>query len=150
MARANVEAELDGARAWAGRHGWALDWGPGDLLLRAATYHRPVHRLLEVVAAVDGYRGEPPAWRVVELGTLTPTVDRFPSAAPNSIFHAHKVICAPWNRCAYKEYDANGPHDNWGGPSGWLQVTEGTRATTIAEMLAMIDVHLRQSPGYMS
>jgi hypothetical protein len=155
MARANVETELDAARAWASRHGWTIDWSADDLLLRAATYHRPSHRLVELTADVDGYRGEPPAWRVVEPGTNEPATAHFPApktggTIASSIFHGNKVICAPWNRLAYRECDPNGPHSNWGGPSAWLQVTEGTRATSIAEMLAVIDVHLRLSPGFMS
>ena len=155
MARANVETELGDARAWALRNNWTIDWSSDDLLLRAATYHRPVHRLVELTADVTGYRGEPPAWRVVELGTNVPTVAHFPAATPaagipSSIFHSNKVICAPWNRLAYKEVDPNGPHDNWGGPTAWLQVTDGPHATILAEMLSAIHIHLRQSSGFMS
>jgi hypothetical protein len=154
MARANVEAELDAARAWASRHNWTIDWSPDELLLRAATYHKPVHRLVELTADVGGYRAEPPAWRVVELGTNEPTVDHFPAATPSagiagSVFHGNKLICAPWNRLAYQECNPSGPHGNWGGPTAWLQVGEGPRATELAEMLELIHAHLRQSTGFM-
>jgi hypothetical protein len=42
-----------------------------------------------------------------------------------------------------------GPHGDWSGPAAWLQVSGTTVACTIADMLAAIDAHLRQSPGMM-
>ena len=120
--------------------------------LRVATYHRPVQRLVELVAHTDGYRAIPPAWMFVQPGTSQPNPQVFPAAGTlpgiGSIFHGNRVICALWNRLAYSEH--GGPHDNWSGPSAWLQVNEGTIAHTIADMLAIIDVHLRVSPGFMT
>lgn len=149
--RASVEDELDAARAWAARHGWLLHWNPETLVLRATTYHRPVGRLVEVIAQTDGYRGLPPAWTFVRPGTDDSVKAAFPApgtvAGIGSIFHSNPVICAPWNRLAYAEN--GGPHDNWSGPSAWLQVREVTTAHTIADMLSALDVHLRASPGMM-
>jgi hypothetical protein len=148
-ARATVEAELAGARAWATRHDWTMHWIPEDLVVRAATYHNPVHRLVEVVAICDSYRALPPAWRFVRPGSDESGGKWFPSAGPGSIFHGNEVICAPWNRLAYKVH--GGPHDDWNEPAAWLQVTGGiTLAHTIADILAIIDSHLRQSPGMMA
>jgi hypothetical protein len=148
----SVEAELDAAREWATRHGWTLDWDPDKLLLRAATYHPPAHRLVELVAETDGYRACPPIWKFVTAGTDEATPHAFPAAGQQagigSIFHPNAVICAPWNRLAYFEH--GGPHNNWSGPGAWLQVQEGTIAHTIPDMLAIIDVHLRASPGFMA
>lgn len=150
MTRATVEAELVGARAWAARHNWALHWLPEDLVLRAATYHNPVHRLIEVMGLCDSYRALPPAWRFVSPGTDQSEKRWFPSADPGGlIFHGDGVICAPWNRLAYKEH--GGPHDNWNGPASWLQVpADNTVAYTIADMLATIDSHLRKSTGMIA
>jgi hypothetical protein len=147
LARANVEEELVGARAWAGRHGWLIEWLPDSLQLRAATYHRPVHSLVEVIAELDGYRAVPPAWKFVRPGTNE--IDRayFPAAGGESIFHSNIVLCAPWNRLAYADH--GGPHGNWP-MTTWLQVQEGTRAEHVADMLAVIDVHLRKSPGFIA
>jgi len=147
VVRASVEHELDAARAWAARHGWALHWNPEDLVVRAATYHQAVGRLVEVVGTVDGYRVLPPAWRFVRPGTSEGDRDFFPAPGPSSIFHGNIVICAPWNRLAYAEH--GGPHGDWSGPAAWLQVTGTTLAHTLPDMLAAIDAHLRQSPGMM-
>lgn len=150
--RASVEFELDGARQWAARHDWLLNWNRETLLLRLATYHRPVGRLVELTAHVNGYRAIPPAWTFVKPGTdeIAPTA--FPSpghiAGIGSIFHGNVVICAPWNRLAYQEH--GGPHADWSGPAAWLQVQVGTIAHTIPDMLAIIDAHLRASRGFMA
>lgn len=147
VARASAEDELGAARTWASRHGWAMQWNPADLLLRAATYHLPAGRLIEVTGQLDGYRAVPPAWHFVRPGTDETGKDWFPAPGPGSVFHGNIVICAPWNRLAYAEH--GGPHGDWSGPAGWLQVSGTTVACTIADMLAAIDAHLRQSPGMM-
>jgi hypothetical protein len=145
--RASVEEELDAARGWARRHDWTLDWNPETLILRAATYHRPPRRLVEVVADAAGYRAVPPAWRFVTPGSDEPDQASFPAPGPNSIFHPNFVICAPWNRLAYSEH--GGPHPDWSGPAAWLQVRGVTTAHSIPDMLATLNIHLRQSPGFM-
>jgi hypothetical protein len=151
VARASVESELDAARQWATRHDWLLNWNPDALQLRLATYHRPVRRIVELTASVDGYRAIPPAWTFVKPGNddIDPATFPAPGQIPGigSIFHGNVVICAPWNRLAYQEH--HGPHDNWSGPAAWLQVQEGTIAHTIPDMLAIIDAHLRASRGFM-
>lgn len=150
-ARASVEVELDAARQWATRREWLLSWDSDMLQLRLATYHRPVSCIVELTANVDSYRAIPPAWTFVRPGTDDIDPAAFPAAGQlpriGSIFHGNVVICAPWNRLAYREH--GGPHDNWSGPAAWLQVQEGTIAHTIPDMLAIIDVHLRASPGFM-
>jgi len=152
VARASVEAELDAARVWAARHEWTLNWDAEEMLLRVATYHWPVSRLVELTAETDGYRALPPAWTFVRPGTNETSAEIFPAGGNlpgiGSIFHGNLVICAPWNRLAYSEH--GGPHDNWSGPAAWLQVQEGTIAHSIADMLAIVDVHLRASPGFMA
>ncbi len=147
-ARASVEGELDAALAWAGRHQWTVTWTPEDLTLRADTYHRPVGRQVEVVATCDGYRALPPLWRFVRPGTNEAEPDCHPSAGPASIFHGSAIICAPWSRLAYAEL--GGPHGDWSGPAAWLQVPTGAIAHHLADMLALIDAHLRASPGLMA
>jgi hypothetical protein len=141
--RATVKDELDGARAWAARHNWSLDWNPEQLLLKAATYHHALHRLVEVIADTDGYRAVPPAWRFVRPGTDELDPAWFPKIALIAMVGVTPVICAPWNRLAYQEH--GGPHENWSGASAWLQVNEGTIAHTIPDMLQLIEAHLRGS-----
>src|SRR5262245_61767003 len=60
----------------------------------------------------DGYPGMPPAWhwynpktRAIDQPADTPTGGAF--------FHPSGVICAPWNRLAYRTEDARGPHADW-------------------------------------
>lgn len=153
VARASAEEELGAARVWAERHGWILTWNPDELVLRAATYHEPARRLVEVVGALDGYRALPPAWRFVQPGTDAEDKGHYPApgqgSVPSSIFHSNPVICAPWNRLAYTEH--GGPHGDWSGPAAWLQQVSGiTVAHTLADMFSALDVHLRQSPGMMA
>jgi hypothetical protein len=139
-ARAAVELELDGARAWGRRHDWILDWDAERLLLRAATYHHPLHRLVEVHADCDGYKALPAAWRFVRPGTEDLDRAWFPRIALIAMVKETPVICAPWNRLAYSEN--GGPHDSWSG-AGWQQNTEGTAAHTIPDMLELINAHVR-------
>lgn len=91
----------------------------------------------------------PPAWIFVTGKGDERVAAAWPSAGPvngaSSIFHSVGVLCAQFNRLAY--HDHSGPHDGWGGASNWLQVTEGVRADTVADMLAVIRVHLQGSPS---
>lgn len=60
----------------------------------------------------DGYKAQPPAWHW--FNPETDAVDQNKDI-PNKggFFHGAGVICAPWNRLAYKTVDARGPHDDW-------------------------------------
>lgn len=147
--RAAVEGELAAVRAWAARHNWTIAWRPDDLLLRAATYHEPVGQLVEFTALCDGYRALPPLWKSVRPGTDEMDPAWFPRPGPGLVFHGNHIICAHWSRLAYSEL--GGPHNDWGGPAAWLQVT-GTNSVArhLADMLATIDSHLRRSEGMMA
>lgn len=150
--RVIVQSEWPGALAWAGRHGWTLDLQVDELMLRASTDHSGAHRRVEFLAYLDGYRALPPAWHVVVPGTDRDAgPEDFPKAGSGtSIFHGNLVLCAPWNRLAYKSVNPTGPHEDWGGPDSWLSVsTTNTTAHTLGDMLAAIDVFLQVSPGMM-
>lgn len=149
IARENVEAELDAALAWASRHSWSMLWVPPDVVIRAATYHPEVGRLVEVRVRCDSYRALPPLWDFVRPGTDDTGRTFCPAAGPRSIFHGSGIICAPWNRGAYAEL--GGPHGDWNGAAAWLQVGgDVSVAKSIPDMFAVVDAHLRQSPGFMS
>jgi hypothetical protein len=132
--------ELDAARAWAVRHDWVLDWDAERLVLRGATYHHALRRLLEVSADCDGYRALPPAWRFMRPATDESDPAWFPQIGLIAMVEQNPVICAPWNRLAYS--DRGGPHENWSA-TGWLQIAQGTIARTIPDMLGLINAHLR-------
>ncbi len=151
--RAIVESEWPGALGWAGRHGWILDLDLNGLRMRASTEHPAAHRPVEFLAHLDDYRALPPAWHVVVPGTDRDAGrEDFPKPGPStSIFHGNLVLCAPWNRLAYKGVNPNGPHNDWGGPESWLSIsTVHTTAHTLGDMLVAIDVFLQTSPGMMA
>jgi hypothetical protein len=120
-----------------------------NTLQLTATTNHPVDRSeLVLVGEFAGYRAVPPAWRFIDLATGQSTPHAFPAPGPSpagSIFHSMPVLCAPWNRLAYAE--TGGPHGDWGTAAGWLNVHNTTQASTVADMLATIDAHLRSSPG---
>jgi hypothetical protein len=150
--RAIVESEWPGVVAWAGRHDWTVNLDVETLLLHASTQHPAAHRPVEFLAHLDDYKALPPAWHVVVPGTDRDAgKEDFPAPAGTSIFHGNMLVCAPWNRLAYKSVNPQGPHDDWGGPEGWLSVTsQHTTAHTLGDMLAAIDVFLQQSPGMLA
>ena len=109
-AELTVAEELVPLREQAGWLGWSL------------VESSPLHFLLGLPASdgtrfylsvdCDDYAVMPPAWRWcdVEGGSLDA-----PSCTPDGsgFFHQHGVVCAPWNRLAYKTLDERGPHNDW-------------------------------------
>jgi len=63
-------------------------------------------------AQCDRYGAIPPAWHWYSPETK---LRDQPKDTPEggSFFHDHGVICAPWNRLAYKAVDQRGPHPEW-------------------------------------
>lgn len=151
VSRAALAAEAPAARAWAARKGWKISINLRELRLTARVKHPADGGELILRADFTDYRLLPPAWMFLDADGN----ERVPSAWPSpgqvlggsSIFHSVGVLCAQFNRLAYHDYA--GPHDGWGGAANWLSVIEGTRADTVADMLAAIRVHLQPSPGRM-
>ena len=148
IARSHVEAELEAAFAWAGRHNWSLLWEPDQLRVRAATFHPHCGRLLEIRGEFDSYKALPPEWRFVSPNSGEEGAHFFPKAGDRSVFHPNLVICAPWNRLAYAGY--SGLHPEWD-LTGWASIGgDISQARTLGEMLSAIDVNLHGSPGMMA
>ena len=152
--RTILEKEVTDAQPWAGRHSWELLLSPGALLLDVHLVHPVDQQPLLLRGEFSSYRAQPPLWVFLEPGTLTSTLDAWPSGGPvgnlSSIFIRHgggAVICAHFNRGAYTS--EGGPHA-WGALSQWTQVRDGIHAERVGEMLAAIAVHLRHSPGRMA
>ena len=151
VSRAALAAEAPAARAWAARKGWKISINLRELRLTARMSHPADGAQLILRADFSDYRLLPPGWMFLDANGN----ERAPSAWPSpgavlggsSIFHSVGVLCAQFNRLAYGDFA--GPHPHWGGASNWLIVTEGTRADTIADMLAVIRLHLLSSPGRM-
>lgn len=151
--RAILEEEAERALSWASRHGWELQVDLEALVVTGSVEH-PVEGVgtLHLTGDVSGYRAIPPAWTFIDPETGQVTKQAFPAPgsgpAGSSIFHPKPVICAPFNRLAYKQH--GGPHQDWSAPSNWMDVSGYVVAYTVADMLAVIDVHLRYSPGRMA
>ena len=146
-----VESEAAIVDSWAKRNGWTVKINLERLEITAEVPHPKDNTPLFLHGDLSDYRAIPPAWRFVdESGNVTKAA--FPAAGPvngkASIFHGNLVICAPFNRLAYKV--AGGPHEDWGEWTGWFVVTgDFATAFTLAEMLSIINVHLQFSPGRM-
>ncbi len=143
--------ELAQAERWAARHGWRLSFDEEHLVLDAHGVHPADGGTLLLTAEFDGYRALPPAWRFVDPETREATVRATPSRDPvagkrASVIYGVGVICAHFSRTAYGEYQPGAPHSNWS-LLAWDGVEEGVQAHTVAEMLAVIDDHLRYSQG---
>jgi hypothetical protein len=154
VTRAVVAEELRAVLAWAARRpGWTVEFDEPGLRLIIRTVHPAAGTPLLIHADLHGYRAVPPAWRFLNPDTGEAAGAPFPqhgSRPPiqGSIFHGNRVICAPWNRLAYTEY--NGPHGDWGGLANWTAAAPGyTKADTLADMLSQIALHLAVSPGIM-
>lgn len=65
-----------------------------------------------VRAFCNRYPGQPPAWHWFnpQTGLLDQHRD---TPTPVGFFHSNGIICAPWNRLAYREEDPRGPHGDW-------------------------------------
>lgn len=156
ITRAFIEAELPAVEEFCRRHG--LGWTCDLERLRAElTLQGPDAQdgtMADYLATADltGYRTLPPWWRMVDPRTKS---EIGPAGPPNptrttftsSIFHGSGVLCAPWNRGAYKQL--GGPHDNWGDVTGWEQVRGTTIALTLGEMVDRIYRETQESRGRM-
>ena len=150
MTVAIVEDELPAITAFANRKGWQPSWTPQRLLLVFTGRHPRTGETLMIEADVERYRTFPPIWKIFvaregQRGMCIPNPGKLPNKI-GSIFHTgNNVICAPFNRLAYKCH--GGPHADWSGPENWLNVVQPgqVRESEIAGMLSTILLHLQYS-----
>ena len=93
----------------------------------------------------DAYPVKPAAWHWCNSqGGSRDVLSNVPRGT--DFFHTNGVICAPWNRLAYKAMDPRGPHSDWA-PHDWRnnRYTKGCR--TLSGMVLRIAVEL-QGPRY--
>jgi hypothetical protein len=152
ITRVVVTEELPAVLAWAARRpGWTVELDEPALHLNITTSHPAVGTPLRVRADLHGYRAVAPAWQFLSPESVGTSTSPFPQPGNHpviqgSIFHGNRVICAPWNRLAYKEN--GGPHGDWGALTNWTEAADGyTKADTLADMLSQIELHLSTSPG---
>jgi len=148
-----VEEELLGCKAWAERNGVALDWLSPELVLRVTLIQPASSEKFYLAGEFGGYKALPPAWEFYDAEWKECGLKHlYPAAAgppgKGSIFHTKPVICAPFNRLAYKEH--GGPHEDWGGASQWLNAGKNyIQAHTIGDMLAAVVRDLAYGSGRM-
>lgn len=147
VTRAVLDEESPGLLAWARRKQWDLLVDAARLVVVSWFPHPRDGGLLVLEGDLEGYKAVPPAWRFLDIENGTESRRAFPLGT-DSFFHSDRVICAPWNRLAYKDH--GGPHGNWGGPSQWLDVRDGTQAHTLADMLAVLHGRVHLSPGRLA
>lgn len=86
------------------------------------------------------YPALPPAWHW--YNPTTRSLDQ-PADTPkgSGFLHPSGVICAPWNRLAYKKINPNGPHDDWDS-ANWMMNPKTGGCTTLSAMALRINVEL--------
>jgi len=143
LAYLNDDGEIPGALRWAEFHGLEHAWHQETLTftvrLIGGSETIEFERYL-VRGTFEDYRVMPPVWRFFDPRTARdigpaayPLAGPFPSG---SVLHSSGVICAPWNRLAYK--DRGGPHEDWNAANWQTTAPQYTTAKTIPEMLARL------------
>lgn len=91
----------------------------------------------------DRYPAIPPAWHWCnpETGALDNPAD---APATGGFFHSNHLICAPWNRLAYKSENPKGPHAEWV-IGNWRSNPRNGACRTLAAMALRIAVELQKA-----
>jgi hypothetical protein len=153
VTRAQLEVELPAIMVWGDRVGWRVNVESASRLVTACTVHPVVGLPLHVRVDCRNYPSIAPAWRFLDQAGESPR-SAYPAPGQRagingSIFHGNGLVCAPWNRLAYKDY--GGVHADWGAFTAWKTAAPTyTQAHTIADMLQTLSVHLIASPGMMT
>jgi hypothetical protein len=93
-----------------------------------------------LLADCDRYPVQPPAWHWCDAnGTrMDCLIDR---PRGSGFLHTNGVICAPWNRLAYKTVDPRGPHQDWT-IEDWRNNVQTGSCKTLGHMALRIHVEL--------
>ena len=89
----------------------------------------------------DQYPTKPPAWHWYNPDT-DETDNAKDTPTGGGFFHGNGVICAPWNRLAYKSEDSRGPHGDWT-IGNWKHEPKNGNCRTLAAMALRIFTELR-------
>lgn len=152
---AHIEEEIAGASRWAGHFGLVHGWDEGALIFTVRLEGQPDQsdgrEPYLLTGLFDDYRVIPPAWRFLDPRTgMDVGLPAFPAAGPfpgGSVLHPSGVICAPWNRLAFKTTEnPSGVHEDWGALSAWESAAPThTQARTIPEMLGRLRLEVATS-----
>ena len=148
VSNAALKAELPAALAWANRHGIDLiTQCSAELIIRAIMVQERGGERFFLQGAFDDYKELPPVWDWWDEDWSTnkgrnlspkPVPDGTPFGSSMFLERNNKgVICAPFNRLAYKGYD--GLHPEWSDPAHWMTTApQYVTAHTVADMLHSI------------
>lgn len=92
----------------------------------------------------DRYPAVPPAWHWLNktTGALNEQED---TPKGGGFLHGNGVVCAPWNRLAYRSENAKGPHSDWQ-IGNWKNNPKTGGCKTLAAMALRI-LHELKSPN---
>jgi hypothetical protein len=167
--RAYVAEELAAASAWAARHDHALTFDEASLMLTMPLLGPSTDGVgcesYLLKGTFEDYRAVPPNWWFAhpttgeDIGPAAYPLPPTPHPRGSGMFirsgPTGAVMCAHFNRLAYHEQQENGQregvHGDWGEPTNWLNLPpdQYTRAETIADMLARIELEVNDSTGRM-
>lgn len=111
VSRALVETELQQLEPWIALHAWEVSWDAVALRLVVRLRSMIDGETYVVEMMLDGYRALPPFIEFVHPSSGDRGTKRCYPNGGRGYFHAHPVICAPWNRKAYSAH--GGPHADW-------------------------------------
>ncbi len=110
-AELQFEEELAVLEEISRERGWKLERGERPLQFTLGMQARD-NAVVWFLVDCSEYKAKPPAWhwydpvrRQIDTASATPKGSGF--------IHGNGVICAPWNRLAYKNIDPRGPHTDW-------------------------------------
>lgn len=142
ITKLEIEEEIRAAEAWAKRHEIPFEWIEERLELQVVFTQPVSNDLYYLQGLFDDYREIPPRWIFTDSSWSDQVKKQnFPKGEStpfgSSIFHSNGVICAPFNRLAYNDY--NGPHSDWGSPAQWPNAArDKVVADTMGDMLSAI------------
>ncbi len=113
VTRSVVRAELVIVRDLARTFFWGIIPDPSGLKFLATMYAHTGDLFILDVDCLD-YREMPPLVEFVDFETGERGTARAYPRSHDSLFHSSgPCICAPFNRKAYKQFYATGPHNDW-------------------------------------
>ena len=146
-----LEGELPGARRWAEDLGITIRWDAEALSVCAEFVHPRSGDTFYLRGRFNEYRALPPVWEFCSADWGEAEKKEFypKPVAGGTLFHPHGVICAHFNRRAYRIL--GGPHGDWGDATQWTTVAKGyIKAHTLVDMLQAIHRDFPQTEGRMA
>lgn len=153
---AHLKDEIARALRWASHHHLEHTWNEDSLtfMVRLEGHANDAgdREAYLLTGIFDDYRVLPPTWRFLDPRTGEDTGNTgfpHPGSFPGgSVLHSNGVVCAAWNRLAFKTAEnPTGVHEDWGDLAGWEKVgSTYTQARTIPDMLARLRAEVALSP----